>query len=137
VTALNTGMRLREILKLKWEEVDFENGIIYVMDSKNGEQRQIPMNNLLTETLREIKLNQSFPTSITRSFETVKRKVGIKDFHDLRRTFVSRLVRGGVDLVTVKELLGYKTIDITLRLSTFHPSIRGLEGGFGHKLGTG
>ena len=137
MTALNTGMRLREILKLKWEEVDFENGIIYVMDSKNGEQRQIPMNNLLTETLREIKLNQSFPTSITRSFETVKRKVGIKDFHDLRRTFVSRLVRGGVDLVTVKELLGYKTIDITLRLSTFHPSIRGLEGGFGHKLGTG
>jgi len=39
VTALNTGMRLGEILKLKWEEVDFENWIIYVIDSKNGEQR--------------------------------------------------------------------------------------------------
>jgi len=56
VTALNTGMRLGEILKLKWEEVDFENQIVYVTDSKNGEQRQMPMNNLLTDALQGIKL---------------------------------------------------------------------------------
>lgn len=120
VTALNTGLRLEEILKLKWEEVDFKNQIVYVTNSKNGEQRQVPMNNTLTEALQGVKLGKPSPwvfcndngqpyTRITRSLERAKRKAGIEDFHfhDLRHTFASRLVMRGVDLVTVKELLGY------------------------------
>jgi len=134
VTALNTGMRLGEILRLRWEEVEFENRIIYVMDSKNEEQRQIPMNSTLTETLQAIKLGKPSPyvfckengrryTRITRSFERAKRKAGIEDFHfhDRRHTFASRLVMGGVDLVTVKELLGHKQIDMTLRYAHLSP----------------
>lgn len=42
--ALNTGMRLSEILKLKWADVDSRNGLIRVLDAKNGERRDIPMN---------------------------------------------------------------------------------------------
>lgn len=53
------------------------------------------------------------------------RRAGIPDvtFHDLRHTFASRLVRAGVDLTTVKELIGHQTIALTLRyarLSTGH-----------------
>jgi len=135
VTALNTGMRLGEILKLKWEEVEFENQIIYVTNTKNGEQRQIPMNKTLTETLQGIKLEKPSPwvfcnprthnpyRSVRFCFDKAKREAGIEgfDFHDLRHTFASRLVMRGVDLVTVKELLGHKQVEMTLRYAHLSP----------------
>ena len=57
--------------------------------------------------------------SFRNAFESAVHVAGIADFtfHDLRYTFASRLVMAGVDLPTVKELLGYKDISMTLRYS--------------------
>jgi integrase len=130
VTALNTGMRRGEILALQWEQVDFANELITVKDSKNGEPRNIPMNSCLADLFRTVRIDSQSPyvfhsrngsryKSIQWAWCEALRKAGIHDFrfHDLRHTFASRLVMAGVDLVTVKELLGHKSINMTMRYS--------------------
>jgi integrase len=126
LTALYTGMRKSEILKLKWEDVDLNQRIIFVRYTKNNQVREIPINNLLTDVLKSIKFKSPYVfcnengrpyANVRKSFASALRKACIEDFrfHDLRHTFASHLVMSGVDLMTVKELLGHKTIKMTLR----------------------
>ena len=130
-TALNTGMRKSEILGLKWSNVDLKNNLILLEKTKNGERREIPINQALKRVLLDLFVNRRLDTDyvfvnpatgkryidIKRSFATACKKVGIKDFrfHDLRHTFASHLVMNGVDLKTVQELLGHKKLSMTLR----------------------
>ena len=137
ITALNTGMRKSEILHLTWDRVDLKNRIILLDKTKNGERREIPINQTLLNTLsgivRNIKTDYVFYNpetlkpycDIKKSFTGALRKAHIIDFHfhDLRHTFSSRLVMSGVDLATIQKLLGHKTINMTLRyahLSNIH-----------------
>ncbi|MDD5223188.1 MAG: site-specific integrase [bacterium] len=129
--ALNTGMRRGEILKLKWEQIDWKEKIIHLYETKNGRTRHIPISDSLTEELKDFRLNneggefvfsncQGEPfKSFRKSFGNACREAGIHDFrfHDLRHTFASYLVMGGTDLVTVMELLGHRSFKMTLRYS--------------------
>ena len=132
ITALNTGMRRGEILKLTWDKVDLKNRLILLDNkTKNGERREIPVNDTLYNTLsgliRHIKTDYIFYNPQTlksyydakKSWQAALRKSHILDFHfhDLRHTFASQLVMKGVDLATVKELMGHKDIRMTLRYS--------------------
>ncbi|MHB1681176.1 MAG: tyrosine-type recombinase/integrase [bacterium] len=131
IAALNTGMRKSEILYLTWDRVDLKNRIILLDITKNGERREIPINdtlfNVLSGMIRNIKVDYVFYNpatlkpyyTIQSAFERALKKAHIIDFHfhDLRHTFASRLVMNGVDLTTIKELLGHKDIKMTLRYS--------------------
>lgn len=136
VTALNTGMRKTEVLTLKWDSVDLKNGFILLDKTKNGERREIPVNQTVKDTLNRIVRRVDVPyvftdqktgnryRDIKTAFNAACRRAGIKDFkfHDLRHTFASHLVMAGVDLTSVKELLGHKTLTMTLRYAHLAPS---------------
>ncbi len=128
VTALNTGMRRGEIFNLRWENVDLKHGFILLDKTKNGERREIPINDTLKATFQGVtrRLDVSYVfydyatgkpyQTVKRSFRTACKRAGIRDFrfHDLRHTFASHLVMTGSDITTVKELLGHKTLTMTL-----------------------
>ena len=59
ITALNAGMRKKEIFDLMKDNVDFNKRVIHVIHTKNWEVRDIPMNDLLTKTLKEVIENDS------------------------------------------------------------------------------
>jgi integrase len=133
VVALNTGMRKSEILDLSWKNVDFPRRFIRVERSKNNRSRKVPMNSAVHKTLSALRgrgseyvfnreKGQGRLCYIDTAFKTACRKAGIEGlrFHDLRHTFATNLVMGGVDLVTVKEILGHSDISMTVRYS--HPS---------------
>lgn len=129
IVALNTGMRKGEILGLKWRDVDIKRNILYLHDTKNGEKREVPINEqvktVLIKTRKHPQSEYVFNykgrriADIKKAYFTAVRKSGIKDFtfHDLRHTFASHLVMSGIDLNTVRELLGHKSLQMTLRYS--------------------
>jgi len=132
--ALNTGMRKEEILNLRWEDLNFRSRIIYILDTKNNERREIPMNDIVYETLLAVRKISDSPWvfckkngerygNVRKAFEGARKRAGIVDFrfHDLRHTFASYLVMAGVDLKTVQELLGHKSFEMTLRYAHLSP----------------
>ncbi|MFQ5956945.1 MAG: tyrosine-type recombinase/integrase [Candidatus Brocadiales bacterium] len=135
IVAVHTGMRLGEILNLKWEQVDLKHGFILLDVTKSGGRREIPINATLRATLDTLPRGPEslylFANKdgnpyqrVKRSFVTACKRAGIRDFtfHDLRHTFASQMVMAGVDIRTVQELLGHKTLTMTVRYSHLAPS---------------
>jgi integrase len=131
--ALHTGMRKGELLNLQWDQVNFDQRIISILNTKNHERRDIPMNETVKTTLKEMERKSPYVfcngdggnfLNVRRSFETALRKSGIENFrfHDLRHTFASNLVMEGVDIMTVKELMGHKDLTMTLRYAHLAPN---------------
>jgi len=146
IMALNTEMRKGEILKLKWDDVDMVHGFILLSHTKNGERREIPINTTLRATLEELyrgtekrprRIDIPFVfydyttgkpfENVHRSFVSACKRANIRDFrfHDLRHTFASQLIMAGIDVTTVRELLGHKTLTMTLRYAHLAPSHKG------------
>jgi integrase len=129
--ALNTGLRRGELLSLNWNDVDFEAKALTIQASnaKNGRQRHIPLNaeawSVVTRWREQAGGNHKLfdPADIKKGWQALLDAAGIKNFrfHDLRHDFASKLVRAGVDLNTVRELLGHADIKMTLRYSHLCP----------------
>jgi site-specific recombinase XerD len=127
---LNTGMRLSEQYGLLWENVSIPLRMLTIPRSKNGSMRHVPLNQAAVKALET--LRKLYPASELacgnareprRWFEPVLKDSKVESFswHCLRHTFASRLVMAGVDIRTVQELLGHKTIGMTVRYSHLAP----------------
>jgi site-specific recombinase XerD len=140
IVFINTGIRRHELFNIRFIDIDYDRRTLTVRSSKTNDFRLIPINNELYETLQFLKDNYIHPNtnqildrtleqkeyifcnidgtklkSIRTSFGKASKKAGIKATpHTLRHSFASHLVMNGVDLVTVKELLGHSSISTTM-----------------------
>jgi integrase len=121
-----TGARLREILNLRWEHVDFDRGLLLLPDSKTGRKTIIlsaPTLGILSELPRVGALviageDPNKPRAdLKRPWEVVARHAGLAGvrLHDLRHTFASVGAGGGLGLPIIGKLLGHAETRTTER----------------------
>lgn len=136
---INTGLRRGELFNLQWPDINWVNRMLTVVGAtaKSGKTRHIPLNDEAFTVLhkwheqRNSKSELVFPShdggrmdNISTSWERLMKNAKIENFrfHDLRHDFASKLVMAGVDLNTVRELLGHSDIKMTLRYAHLAPT---------------
>ncbi len=152
LAGVDTGFRAGELRSLRWRAVDFARGTVSVASyyTKNGEPRTNPMTKRLEQALTEWKAATGGaadgfvfgPQQWRKAFESAKKLAGLgKDvvFHTLRHTYISRLMLAGVDIRTVQELAGHKTITMTMRYAHLAPehkrrAVERLDGEIGSEV---
>ncbi len=138
--AVETGLRREEQFRLRWDQVDLEVGLLTLPLPKGGKTRYVPLSEQAKTILRSfdsfLRSAWVFPgmtddaqpmdsrAFLRRAFEPGLRKAGITGvcWHTLRHTAASRRIMAGVDLVSVKEILGHRSIQTTLRYSHLDPA---------------
>jgi len=125
ILALETAMRLGEILSLDWAEVNLQRRTAHLSLTKNGEARTIPLSRKAMETLTSLgpttkgKLFPQWRDSISflHAWRRVVIKSGIDDFrfHDLRHEAISRLFEKGLNPMQVAAISGHKTLQMLKR----------------------
>ncbi len=137
LTLCGTGLRAGELVKL--ERRDYNNGILTVRQGKGRKYREIHVADAVDKTIRawlKVSANEAdstlfsriqrngkvvsqllTTTGLTGILAELQQTSGIARFspHDMRRTFITRLLEQGVDINTVRQLAGHKDISTTTR----------------------
>lgn len=133
---VETGLRMEELLSLRWQEVDWQEKRIHILDTKNGKDRFVPLSGRALELLQQQLQRKLGPEYVIakkngerysipeKTFKLACKKANIKySLHDLRRTFGSWRLQGvrGVklDISQVSKVLGHSDIAITSRVYAF------------------
>ncbi len=137
VLLLFTGARFSEVSRLTWADVNFNTNLIFFASSKDGNARYIKMSNRVLEVVNSLYKNKInnlvIPTINGNKYEKMPKEWQIevdrlipenenanKDrltTHSLRHTHASWLAQSGVDILHIKEQLGHRKIDTTMRYS--------------------
>jgi len=142
---LFTGARFGEVSSLKWANVNWHTNTIFFKKTKRGNGRYIYINDSLKETLDELHNQKKSDLIISSStggqllrmpayFNTAVEAVipGNRNkeakykitAHSLRHTHASWLAMSGLDILQIKEQLGHKTIEMTMRYAHLIPNKR-------------
>jgi integrase len=136
--AVETGLRLGEILNLRWPQVDLFRRTLSILEQKNKDTDTLPLNKTAMEILkarakvRHIRSNYVFlnkvggkinQRNVIRAFHSALKKSGVAPcrFHDLRHSFATRLVQAGKDIYTVQKLGRWKSISMVTRYAHHYP----------------
>ena len=143
VISLHCGLRFGEIADLKTQDLDFQNGFITIMNPKNKQSRKAFMTKQVRQILKERvssepdafifpdKVHMGRVNHVSRTFgmvvTTLELNKGVKDprqrvtFHTLRHSYASWLALQGEQLLTIRELLGHKSFEMTKRYAHLIP----------------
>ena len=135
--AMNTGLRRGELLSLEWKDINLTRSFLTVRaaNAKSNKSRVVPLNSTALNVLKKWKSQTESTgfvfcgegdlplTDIKKGWNALLERTNIFDFrfHDLRHHFASKLVMNGVDLNTVRELLGHADLQMTLRYAHLAP----------------
>ena len=144
ILLLFTGARFSEVASLTWNDINFEEKLIYFKATKNGNARAIKMTTKVEEILDDLshdktsqliipsRTNQQV-TQMPRQWQEIvdnlmpnnkhadKHRITV---HSLRHTHASWLAISGMNILEIKEQLGHKKLDMTLRYSHLIPHAR-------------
>ena len=125
-----TGLRRDEALGLKWSMIDWQHAVLNLPDTKTG-QRSVPVSSQTMALLREIRETTGISASgfviesrtggrlrsLNRTWERLRAEIGLEDvrIHDLRHSFASDALMGGVPLAVVGKILGHRQVRTTQR----------------------
>ena len=149
ILAINTGLRWSEQAHLRWREVDMLTGFLTVRLGKNGHAHRVPLNSSSRAALMDLATMRHRPDdpnepifqaayrTVSREFvravraaQGTLRAAGQENeaarldgvtWHALRHTFASRLAAAGVDLRTIQELGGWRTLSMVQRYAHLSP----------------
>lgn len=143
--SLYTGLRAMECFSLTWADINFDDGTIFVKDTKNGVDRHVFITAEIREMLTRRRQGQvkSAPvfasrngglnpySAVSTAFHKTVEKIGLNEgltdrrqmvvFHTLRHTFASWMVKRGHPLYVVGKLLGHKSTEMTQRYAHLAP----------------
>ncbi len=125
------GLRCQELRKLKIQDVDFERNMIHIRQSKGKKDRYVPMGSVLMNEIKSYLMqdkpvrwlfngkdyNGYSPQGVQRAIREAHRKTSIQKRitpHTLRHTYATHLLEQGLDIVSIKELLGHSFIQTTM-----------------------
>lgn len=131
LTALSTGARYSEIHNLKWENIDFRNRQFYFLNTKNGENRGVPMSNDIYIALKEFQKIRNIKSPYLWTTKDGKKLIDMRvrfykaleivdftcRFHDLRHTVASHIAMNGGSLLDIAQVTGHKTMQMVKRYS--------------------
>jgi integrase len=132
LVSVATGLRQGELLRLKWADVDFTNGWVTILETKNKTPRRVHLTSQAVAALQALKAKKVVsPTSVfildngkplKQSYLEVRwRRIRdaaeLKNFrwHDLRHTCASILAQHGATLLEIGSVLGHKSPSMTMR----------------------
>lgn len=139
VTAISTGMRQGELLRLRWKDIDFEDGYAVIHQSKNDDRRAVPIPPPALTVLAALKKRAPRASPLVfagprgkalfpkKPWLNALETASIQNFtfHDCRHTAASYLAMSGATLAEIAEILGHKTLQMVRRyahLSERHTS---------------
>ena len=127
ILAYQTAMRFGEILKLNRKDVDLNKRLITLRDTKNGEDRTIPISNIAIEVLRKYPFGERYfiikRDQFRHYFEQACRRAEINNFrfHDLRACAITKMFLSGMTVPEVAVISGHKTWSQLSRYTRIKP----------------
>jgi integrase len=123
ILGIDCGLRRGEILKLKAEDVNYNNSTAILRDTKNGETREIGLSSIAIQELKKLPVSidgKLFPCkradTFTFYYRQLQRWSGVKKrFHDTRHTFASRSATSGWSITEIAAQGGWKQLQVLKR----------------------